>query len=232
MRRDRQSSTSQRARHSAPQPPAPLRILIADDHAVVRRGVKDILADEFGAITVGEARNTAEALELALKGRWDLALLDIAMPGRSGLELLADLKMHRPKLPVLILSVSAEELYAARVLAAGGAGFLSKRAVSDEPIAAVRKVLAGGRYVSPAIAAKLVEDFGKDASQPRHEALSVRELEVLKLIAAGKSVKQIVGELSLSDKTVFTYRERIREKLGVKSDVELARYALEHRLSE
>ena len=209
-----------------------MKVLIVDDHAVVRRGVKDILIDEFPAVTTGEAANAAEALQLALEEHWDLVLLDINMPGRSGLDLLADLRNHRPRLPVLVLSIASEEQFALHVLQAGGAGYLSKQVLGDELIVAVKKVLAGGRYVSPAIAAKLLGEFGKVSAQLPHEKLSHRELEVLMQIAAGKSMKEIACQLSLSDKTVFTYRERIREKLGLRSDVELARYALQRGLVE
>lgn len=210
----------------------PLRVLIVDDHAVVRRGVREILADEFAAVTVGEAGEAATALQLALQGQWDLVLLDIALPGRSGLDLLADLGACRPHLPVLVLSMSSEEQYALRVLRAGGAGFVSKQALSEELVAAVRQVTAGGRYVSAAIAAKLDADLGTASAPLPQETLSCRELEVLRRIASGRSVKQIATELAISGKTVFTYRERIRDKLGLHSDVELARYALEHGLVE
>ncbi|MBI5685040.1 MAG: response regulator transcription factor [Verrucomicrobia bacterium] len=207
-----------------------MKILLADDHEVVRRGLKQMLADEFGKTTFGEAATAAEALDRACKEKWDLLLLDINMPGRSGIDVLREIKAQRPKLPVLVLSMSPEEEYAVRALKKGAAGYLSKQTVSTELIAAVKKVIAGGRYITPSLAEKLAADLEKPAGAEAHDALSDRELQVMKLLATGRSVKEIAGELSLSEKTVFTYRGRLMEKLGLQSNVELARYALKQGL--
>jgi DNA-binding NarL/FixJ family response regulator len=169
-------------------------------------------------------------LERVWKEKWDLVLVDINMPGRSGLEALVELKKKRPKLPVLVLSMFSEKEYARRALKAGAAAYLSKQSLGRELVAAIRKVLAGGRYITPTLAELLAADLGKNETKPPHEQLSDREYEVMKLIAAAKSVKEIANELCLGEKTVFTYRARLLEKLGLKSDVEVARYALQHRL--
>ena len=209
-----------------------MKILIADDHAIVRRGVKETLLEEFGKVTFGEAGNGGEALELAGKQRWDLVLLDINMPGRSGIEVLGELKKSHPKLPVLVLTMSPEAEYARRAFKGGAVGYVSKQSASTELVGAVRKVLAGGRYITPALAEALAADLGRDTMVLPHEALSDREFEVMKRIATGQSVKEIAAALSLSEKTVFTYRARLLEKLGSTSDVEIARYALKHKLVE
>lgn len=209
-----------------------MKVLLADDHEVVRRGLKQMLADEFDKVTFGEATTAAEALARALKEKWDLMVLDINMPGRSGLEVLAELRTQRPQLRVLVLSMAPEEQYAVRALKKGAAGYLTKQTVGTELIAAVKKVLAGGRYITPSLAERLAAELEAPAGTEAHDALSDRELQVMRLLATGKSVKEIAGELSLSEKTVFTYRERLMEKLGVQGNVELARYALKHRLVE
>jgi DNA-binding NarL/FixJ family response regulator len=209
-----------------------MKVLLADDHEVVRRGLRQMLADEFEKVAFGEATTAAEALARASKEKWDLLVLDINMPGRSRLDVLRDIKAQRPKLPVLVLSMSSEEEYAVRVLKKGAAGYLSKQSLGTELIAAVKKVLAGGRYVTPSLAEKLAAELEKPAGAEAHDALSDRELQVMKLLAMGRSVKEIAGELSLSEKTVFTYRDRLMGKLGVQSNVELARYALKHGLVE
>ena len=208
-----------------------MRVLIADDHEVVRKGVKQILADGFGEIKFADATNSTEMLDQAWRQKWDLVLLDISMPGRSGLEALVELKKQRPKLPVLVLSMFSEREYAVRALKAGASGYLTKQSLGKDLLDAVKKALAGGRYVTPALAELLAADLEKTAEVP-HEALSDREYEVMKLIAAGRSVKEIAHGLHLGEKTVFTYRARLLEKLGLKSDVEIARYALRHRLVE
>jgi DNA-binding NarL/FixJ family response regulator len=209
-----------------------MKILIADDHAVVRQGLRRILADEFEDASFGEAANGREAVALAAKQRWDVAILDVSMPGRSGLEVLKDLKKARPKMPVLLMSMHPEDQYALRALKAGASGYLTKESAPEVLVSAVKKVIAGGRYVSAALAEKVVADLGKEPKRLPHETLSDRELQVMKMLAEGKNVKTIGAELSLSEKTVFTYRERLREKLELKSDVELARYALKHRIVE
>lgn len=207
-----------------------MNILIADDHAVVRRGLKDILADEFETLHTSEACNARETLEAAGKQAWDIALLDIKMPGRSGLEVLEELKKLHPKMPVVMLSAFPEEDYALRAFKLGAAGYVSKESASDELLTAIRKALAGGRYVTPSLAEKLAATLSGDAPLTPHELLSNRELEVLRLIAAGKTIKETAGELALSEKTVATYRLRIAKKMGLSTNVELTRYALQHKL--
>jgi DNA-binding NarL/FixJ family response regulator len=207
-----------------------MRILIADDHDVVRQGVKQILSDGFDHVDCGEAVNAAELLARAWKEPWDLVLLDISMPGRSGLEALVELKKQKPRLPVLMLSMFSEREYAVRALKGGAAGYLTKQSLGRELVEAVKKALAGGRYITPALAELLAEDLHGQAHRLAHHDLSDREFEVMKLIAAGKSVKQIAAELALGEKTIFTYRSRLLEKLGLTSDVDVARYALRHKL--
>ena len=208
-----------------------MKILIADDHEVVRQGVRQILTEGFEKVTFGEAVNATELLAQVWKQKWDLVLLDINMPGRSGLEALVELRKRRPKLPVLVLSMFSEREYALRALRAGAAGYLTKQGLGHELVEAVKKVLGGGRYITPTLAELLAADLGRQETGLPHEKLSDREYEVMKLIAA-KSVKEIASELSLSEKTVFTYRTRLLGKLGVKSDVEVAHYAIQHRLVE
>ncbi len=207
-----------------------MKFLVADDHAVVRRGLKQILADAFAKATIGEASTTADALQLALSQRWDLVLLDITMPGRSGLDVLKDLKQQRPQLPVLILSVHPEDQYAVRVLKAGADGYLTKESATDDLIKAIRRVLDGGKYISPPLAEKLAADLRMDSHGPLHEMLSDREYQVLCMIGSGKMVKEIAGELSLSVKTISTYRARILEKMKMKTTADLVRYAVQYDL--
>lgn len=212
--------------------PATLKILLADDHEVVRRGLRHLLLDAFPEVEFGEAGNAGDTIELTWRCAWDLVILDINMPGRSGLEVLAELKARQPGLRVLILSMASEAEYAVRALKKGAAGYLGKDSVGDELILAVRKILGGGRYLSGAVMERLAADLGAPEAGERHAQLSDRELQVLRLIATGRSTKEIAQELSLSDKTVFTYRDRLRIKLDLGSDVALTRYALQHRLVE
>jgi DNA-binding NarL/FixJ family response regulator len=207
-----------------------MRVLIADDHAVVRRGLIELLADEYPNLSVGEARNAGEVFKLAREQEWDITILDISMPGRSGLEVLKELKGERPKLPVLVLSSHPEEQYAIRVLKAGAAGYMSKEAAPESLIEGIRKVIGGGRYISPGVAELLATSLGTDQERLPHENLSDREYEVLRLIGSGKTVGEIAGELSLSVKTVSTYRARILEKTGRKTNAELTHYAFKHGL--
>jgi DNA-binding NarL/FixJ family response regulator len=206
-----------------------MRVLIADDHAVVRRGLKQILLDEFGALEVGEAADAHETLRLAHARDWDLVVLDISMPGRNGLEVLKELKQTRPRLPVLILTTYPEEQYAVRVLKAGAAGYMTKEGAPEHLVEAVRRVTAGGRYITPTLADLLVTNLAA-ADRPPHEALSDREFQVLRLIASGKTVGQIADALSLSPNTVSTYRARILEKTGMKTNAELTHYAISNGL--
>ena len=206
-----------------------MKILIADDHAVLRKGLRQILAEEFPEAQIGEATTTPETLELLSRERWDVLVLDIFMPGRTGLEVLRDVRQQQPKLPVLVLSSAPEEQLAVRVLKAGAKGYLNKQAAPEELVNALRKILAGGRYVSGALAEQLAAEL-TPSNQFKPGALSDREFEVLRLLVAGKSIKEIGGELSLSAKTVSTYHTRIWGKLGVHNDVELIHYAASHGL--
>jgi two-component system invasion response regulator UvrY len=209
-----------------------MRILIADDHEVVRQGLKQMLSDEFPDVVFGESSSAAETFEKALAEDWDLVILDVNMPGRGGIESLADLKKVKPRMPVLILSMFSESEYAVRALKAGAAGYVNKGSVTKELIEAVKKAVAGSRYITPALGELLAADLGWGGGSDPHHKLSDREYEVMKLIAVGNSVKAIAANLSLSEKTVFTYRTRLLEKLGLESDVDVARYALRHGLVE
>ena len=208
------------------------RVLIADDHEVVRRGLKQILVDEFKNLKLSEATTSQQAIDCVIKQAFDLVLLDINMPGRSGLDVLQEIMRLRPKTPVLILSVSPEQDYALRCLKLGAAGYLSKRSASDELLVAVKKAMAGGKYVTASLAEQLATTVSSGTPQAPHEALSNRELQVLRLIAAGKTIKEVASELALSEKTVATYRTRVSEKMGLATNVDMARYALRHHLTE
>ncbi len=205
------------------------KILIIDDHEVLRDGVKRIF-DKQPDLIFGEASTVQEAIRLVREQDWHVALLDISLGDRSGLELLKELKQIRPRLPVLILSMHSEEQFARRAFKAGATGYITKDSPRAELIAAVNKVLEGGRYISAAVAERLVFDFGSDARPPMHEALSDREFEVMRLIASGKSVSEVSGLLSLSDSTISTYRARILEKLGIKTNAEMIYYAIQNKL--
>jgi len=207
-----------------------MRILIVDDHAVVRDGVKTIVAERYSEVVLGEASSASEALELARQQEWDAVILDISLGGRSGLEILKELKQLRPKLPVLILSMHSEAQYARRAFKAGAAGYLTKDSSRAELVRAINKVIEGGRYVSGALAEKLVFDIERGTGGPPHESLSDREFEVMCLIASGKTVTEISEVLSLSDKTISTYRARILEKMGMKTNAELTYYAIANKL--
>lgn len=207
-----------------------MRILIADDHAVVRQGLKQILAAEFKQAVFGEAGTGQHALDLAWAESWDVFVLDITMPGQSGLDVLKAIKKTRPKLPVLILSMHPEDQFAVRLLKIGAAGYMTKESAPAELAGAVRKVISGGRYVSPALAEKMAALLALDVQTLPHERLSDREFLVLRLIASGKTVTTIGKELSLSVKTISTYRTRILEKTGMLNSAELTRYAIENKL--
>lgn len=201
-----------------------------DDHEILRRGLREILAETFQKLVIGEATNSREALELALTQEWSIILLDINLPGHSGLELLEELKRLRPQTPVLVLTAYSEEEFAIRSLKLGASGFLNKSQTSVEVVAAVKKVLAGGKYVSATLAERLASNLYSDVVNAPHEELSSRELQVLQMIAKGKAIKEIAAELALSDKTVSTYRNRIAKKMGLATNVALTRYALKHLL--
>ena len=205
-------------------------VLIADDHAILRRGLKEILEDDLQDAIYGEAGNAQQVLAEVQRYEWDLVILDITMPGRSGLDVLRDLKQLRPDLPVLVLSMHPEDQYAKRVLKAGAAGYMNKETAPKELVKAVGKVLSGGRYVSAALAEKLASDLSADTERLSHERLSDREFEVLRMIASGKTISQIAEELHLGVTTVSTHRARILEKMGMANNAELMRYAMRNGL--
>ena len=207
-----------------------LKVLIADDHALIREGLKKILQGAQDISVIREAQNAREVIEEVNKEELDVVVLDISLPGKSGLELLKDIKQYYPKLPVLILSMHPEDRFAVRALKAGAAGYITKESAVEELIKAIRKVVQGRKYVSPALAEKLAFDLEADTGRPPHENLSDREYQVLCLIATGKRVREIAGELFLSMSTVNTYRSRILEKMNMKTDAELIRYAVQNHL--
>ena len=207
-----------------------MRILITEDHVVVRQGLKLILADHFKKAVFGEARNATEALARVWKEKWDVVVLDITMPGRSGLEVLKEIKRSHPKLPVLILSMHPEDQFAVRLFKAGAAGYLTKESAGEELVGAIKKVVAGGRYISPSMAERMASYLTVDVRKAPHERLSDREFLILRMIASGKPVSQIAKELSLSMSTVSTYRARLLEKMRLKNTAELTRYALHKEL--
>jgi two-component system, NarL family, invasion response regulator UvrY len=209
-----------------------IRIIIVDDHTVVRRGLKQILSEESDMSVVGEAFNAQEMLALVRKQQCDVIVADISMPGRSGLDVLKELKQDRPKLPVLVLSMHPEDQYAVRALKLGASGYMTKESAPEELVKAIRKVVSGGRYVSPALAEKLALDLAVDTDRSPHETLSEREHQVFTMIARGKTVKEIADELALSVKTISTYRTRILEKMAMKNNAELIHYAISNRLVE
>ena len=209
-----------------------MKILIVDDHPLMRQGLRQLLADELAKAEVAEASNASEALELVGRKKWDVVVLDINMPGRSGFEVLQELKQRHPKLPVLVLTAYPEDQLAVRALEAGAAGYVTKQAASEELVAALRKVLAGGSYISASLAEKIAGRMRRGLETAPHEKLSPREFEVMVKLAGGRSLKEIADELSLSVKTVSTFRSRVMEKLGLQNNVELAHYAVERGLLE
>lgn len=206
------------------------RILIADDHSVVRKGLRQILMEHLGQVEVHEVEDAESLIKKVIDEEWDVVITDLSMPGRSGLDALQQIKSGFPKLPVLILSVHPEVQYALRVLKAGAAGYLNKDMATEELANAVRRVLAGRKYISPSVAEKLAVSLDKDASKLPHELLSDREFDVLKLIASGNSVTRIAEMMSLSSTTVSTYRARIMQKMGMKTNTDLTLYAMEHKI--
>lgn len=207
-----------------------LRILVADDHTMVREGLKRILDEHPDMTVAGEACNGSETLDRIRDGQYDLVLLDIAMPGRGGLDVLKQLKSENPGLPVLMLSMYPEEQYAVRTLKAGASGYLTKESAPDELIAAVRKVCKGGKYVTSSLAEKLALYLEEDSAKPVHERLSDREYQVVRMIASGKTVTEIAEALSLSVKTISTNRSRALAKMGMKTNAEATYYAVKHGL--
>jgi len=207
-----------------------INIFIADDHELVREGLKKILKEEKDIKIVGEAQNASEVLEKMRSIDCDIILLDMNMPGRSGIDLITDLKLMKPQLRILVLSIHPEDHYALRTLKAGASGYISKDTALDELVLAIRKIYTRGRYLSSALAEQLAFDIGPDVNQLPHESLSNRELEIMCMIASNKAIKVIAAELSLSISTVNTYRARIFEKLNIKSNVELTHYAMDNHL--
>jgi DNA-binding NarL/FixJ family response regulator len=203
-----------------------MRILIADDHAVVRRGLKEILTDALPGVEFSEAGNGDEVISHLGKTTISLLVLDISMPGRSGIDVLREVKHGYPRMPVIILSCQPEEQYAMRCLRAGAAAYINKESAPEELALATKKILSGGRYVSASLAEKLIANLDEDASKPLHELLSDREFEVMKMIAAGVPLTEIGDRLHVSVKTVSTYRARIMEKMQMKNNSEVTRYAM------
>lgn len=207
-----------------------IRILIADDHSIVRRGLKEILCEEFPDATITEVSDGNELLQNAGNENWNIIISDLSMPGKTGLEALKILKEELPKIPVLILSMHPEDQYAIRVLRAGAAGYLTKGSASEELIVAVRKILSGRKYISASVAEKIAEHLEIDSKKELHETLSDREFAVMKLIASGKTISEIADALSLSVTTVSTYRARILLKTNMKTNAELTHYSIENNL--
>ncbi len=207
-----------------------MRLLLVDDHAVVRKGIKAILEDDLPGVQVIEAGNGDQALAL-LTEPFDAVVLDLSMPGRSGIDLLAEIKQRQPRLPVLIMSLHGEEQFAVRALRAGASGYLTKAAAPDQLVHAVSKVVRGGRFITETLAERLAADVGGHVAGAPHERLSDREFEVMRGIASGQTVSEIAEQMHLSVKTVSTYRTRLMEKMGMSTNAEVTRYAIEHGLA-
>lgn len=207
-----------------------IKILIADDHAIVREGLKQILLESPDLVVVAEASTGQEVLDKVAKNDLDLVVLDISMPGRGGMDILKEIKSLKPKLPVLILSMYPEEQYAVRVLKSGASGYLTKESAPVELVKAIRQISQGKKYISPSLAEKLAVDLEVSPDKPPHETLSDREYQVMCMIASGKTLKEIADELSLSIKTISTYRSRILEKMNMRTNAELTHYAVKNRL--
>lgn len=209
-----------------------MRALCVDDHAIFRQGVKQILAQYDRQMKIGEAATADAALQLVREYRWDVVILDLSLPDRSGFQLLGDLKREQPDLPVIVLSMHAEDEYAVRALRIGASGYLTKESAPEELIAALQKVTRGGRYMTPALAEKIAFSYASPAAAEKpHHTLSEREMEILQLIGAGKSLKEIAAMLSLSVKSVGTYRARVLEKMTMSTNADLIRYVVENNLS-
>jgi len=207
-----------------------IRILIVDDHFIVRKGIHQILVEEFTDAFFDEASDAESMIQKVIENDWDLVISDISMPGRSGLDALAQLKTIKPKIPVLIMSIHPEDHYAVRVIKSGAAGYLSKDLAPEELVNAVKSVIAGKKYITPIVAEKLASAVHKNNDLPAHQHLSDREFSVLRLLASGKSVSEIAENMYLSVNTVSTYRSRLLVKMNLKTNADLTVYALEHRL--
>jgi len=208
-----------------------MKFLIADDHAIVRKGLVQILHEEFADAEITEVADSNEVLEQVRKQIWDAILLDISMPGRNGIETLKQIRANGIKTPILMLSMHSEEQYAVRVLKAGASGFLNKESATEELLVAIHKVLSGKKYITSSVAEKLAETLGEDSEKPAYQLLSDREMQVLQFIASGKTVSEIAEEISLSINTISTYRTRILEKLNLNNNAELTRYAIDNNLA-
>ena len=207
-----------------------IRVLVADDHTIVREGLKQILAKSNDLVVAGEASNGNDVLKMVREQQWDVLVTDMSMPGRNGIELIKLVKEARPKLPVLVLSMYGEDQYAVRAIRAGASGYLNKESASEQLVTAIRKVASGGVHVSAAVAEAMFHTLRGDAAAAPHETLSDREFQVLRLIASGKSTTEIAVELVLSPKTVSTHKTRILEKMHMSNQAELIRYAIERKL--
>lgn len=207
-----------------------LRILIADDHSVVRKGLRQILLEEFLAADIAEVADADELFSRVLKEQWDVVITDISMPGRTGLEVLQQIRHLYPKLPILVLSIHPEDQYAIRVMKTGASGYLNKDLAPEELVKAVHRVLLGKKYITPSLAEKLAETLDQDAEKLPHEFLSDREFEVMRLLAAGSPVSEIAEKLSLSPTTISTYRSRVLTKMNARTNADLTRYAMENKL--
>ena len=208
-----------------------MKFLIADDHAIVRRGLTQILCEEFPSAKIKEVANSNEALDEVRRENWDVILLDISMPGRNGIETLKQIRSEGIRSPILMLSMHSEDQYAVRVLKAGASGFVNKETATEELLVAVHKVMSGRKYITTSVAEKLAQTIGGDVRQSAHELLSDREMQVLHLIASGKTVSEVADELSLSVNTISTYRTRLLEKLSLNNNAELTRYAIDNHLA-
>ena len=207
--------------------PSPLRIMLVDDHPIVRDGLRRVILDELGAsCEIGEASSAPEAVAQVRQAPWDLVVLDISMPGGGGLEALKEMRVVRPEVPVLVMTMYPEDQYALRAFREGAAGYITKGSANDDLVGAIRKVVGGGKYVSGRLAEQLATSLHSDVGAPLHEQLSNRELQVLRMTAAGKAVKEIGAELGLSEKTISTYRARVLEKLNMRTTAELIRYSI------
>jgi two-component system invasion response regulator UvrY len=209
-----------------------IKILIADDHAIVREGLKQIVAEESDMKVTGEAANASELFELLDKDSWEIVVLDINMPGKSGLEALKEMKTRNIKVPVLILSMFSEDQYGLRAIKAGAAGYLKKVSAPTELVSAIRKIVDGGKYISPTLAEKLADSVDVNNKKALHQNLSDREYQIMCFISLGKSAEEIAEELAISIHTVYSYRNRILEKMHLKSNVELTQYAIQNKLIE
>ncbi len=207
-----------------------IRILIADDHAIVRRGLKQILTEQYPSVHIGEASDAETLITAIMNDKWDVVVCDMNMPGRSGLDALNQIKQISPQLPVLIMSMYPEDQYAIRVLKAGASGFLGKETIHDDIVKAIETARLGRKYITPAIAEKLADSLDTAITRPLHEILSDREFDVFKLLASGKSITEIGEQLSLSATTISTYRSRIMDKMNMRSNADLTRYALERNI--